>query len=229
MSKGVQELDDLFGQNLQACGEVVLESDIKDGKFTFGEKLGVLQLLSDVLSDSLEQIGPVTAFLKVYSDNRSAFLTKCMAMQNAAAKDQETKFGYTRDIYQKGSSLLLPYARSLIVYMQAEYATILDIIPKQHVMTTFVNLVTVVVDGFLEICESLLSRVKRNIQRRETNDLYVLIDVYDSLAGIFLPYATLMAHCGKKGYDIKSYLVNAASTILTYFKDFFDEYKVIRL
>jgi hypothetical protein len=219
-------LDDLFNQRLQACGDVVLESDIKDGKASFGDNLACLQLLSDVLADSLEQIGPVTAFLKVYSDNRSAFLVKCMAIQNAAAKDQEAKFGYTRDIYQKGSSLLLPYARSLIVYLQAEYTASLDVIPKQHVMNTFVNLVTAAVDGFLEICESLLSRVKRNIQRRETNDLYVLIDVYDGLAGIFLPYSTLMAHCGKKGYDIKTYLVNAASTVLTYFKDFFEEYKV---
>ena len=192
-----------------------------------GEFLAPLQLLADVLADSMEQIGPVTAYLKVYSDQRSAFLVKCMAIQNSAAKEQEAKFGYTRDIYQRGSSLLLPYARSLIVYMQAEYATSLDIIPKQHVNNTFVNTVTVVVDGFLEVCESLLSRVKRNIQRRETNDLYVLIDVYDGLAGIFLPYATLMAHCGKKGHEIKTYLVNAASTILTYFKDFFDEYKVI--
>lgn len=218
------ELDDLFSKTLQACVDVS-EAEIIDGKFTFGDKLGCLQTLSEVLSDSLEQIGPVTGFLKIYSENRSAFMVKCLALHTAGAKDQEVKMGYSRDVYQRGSSLLLPYARLLIIYLQAEYATSSDIIPKQHMITTFVNSVTLTIDNFLEICDAFLNRVRRSIQRRETNDLYILVDVYDGLSSVFLPYNTLMAHCGKKGHDIKTFLINAASTVLNYFKDFFEEYK----
>ncbi len=114
----------------------------------------------------------------------------------------------------------------MIMVLQAEYGSSTDIIPKKHLVTTFVNSVTAAIDGFLEICDSLLNRVKRNIQRKEINDLYVLVDVWDELSSIFLPYSTLLAHCGKKGHDIKTFLITAASTVLNYFKDFFDECKV---
>ncbi|KAJ3344835.1 exocyst complex component exo70 [Kappamyces sp. JEL0680] len=226
ISKGMLELDDLFSKTLVACGEAETEENIREGRLSYGDKLKSLQTLSEVLSDTLEQIGPVTGFLKIYSDVRSTFLVNCVAHQNAAAKEQEGKMGYSREVYQRGSSLLIPYARTLVTILQAEHQASSDIIPKHHLPTTFVNEVTLCIDGFLEVCDALLNRVRRSLQRKETNDLYVLIDVWDGLSGVFLPYSNLMAQCGKKGHDIKTYLINAAATILGHFKDFYDEYKV---
>ena len=223
---GIQELDDLFSKTLISCAEQSVESDVLDGKFTFGDKLPILKTLVEVLADSLEQIGPVTGFLRIYSDERSNFLVKCFAQHNAAAKDQEQKMGYSREVYQRGSSLLLPYARSLINVLQTEYSCSSDLISKQHLPTTFVNLVTAPIDGFLEVCDALLNRVRKNLQRRESNDIYILIDVSDNLSGIMLPYSSLMANCGKKGLDLKTFLMNSTTTILNFFKDFYEEVKV---
>jgi hypothetical protein len=208
------------------AGESCTESDVLDGRFTFGEKLKQLQTLAEVLSDSLEQIGPITGFLKIYSDERSNYLVKCFAQHNVAAKDQEVKMGYSRDVYQKGCSMLLPYAKALIGVLQTEYTCGAEVIAKHHLPTTFVNLVTAPIDGFLEICEALLNRVRKNLLKKESNDIYVLIDVVDNLSGIVLPYSSLLAHCGKKGHDIKTYIINSTSTILIYFKDLFEEFKV---
>ena len=198
-----------------------------DGRFTYGEKLKTLQTLAEVLSGSLEQIGPVTGFLKIYSDERSNYLVKCFAQHNAAAKDQEVKMGYSREIYQRGSSMLLPYAKALIAVLQTEYTCGAEVIAKHHLPTTFVNLITVPVDGFLEICEALLNRVRKNLQKKESNDIYVLIDVIDNLSNIILPYSSLLAHCGKKGHDIKTLIISGTSTVLSYFKDLFEEFKVV--
>lgn len=35
-----------------------------------------------------------------------------------------------------------------------------------------------------------------------------------------------LKHCGKKGHDIKSFLITSAVEVLIYFKDFHDELKV---
>jgi trans-aconitate methyltransferase len=35
----------------------------------------------------------------------------------------------------------------------------------------------------------------------------------------------LLAHCGKKGHDIQVFMANAATTVLSYFKDFYEEFK----
>lgn len=225
MSKGIQELDDLFGKILVTCGETTIESDIADGIFTYGDKLITLQTLAGVLSDSLEQIGPVTGFLQLYSSYRSAFLLKGISANSAAAKDQEVKMGYSRDVYQKGTSALVPYARSLIAMLQTEYLVCTEVIPKHHLATVFVNTVTLVVDGFIEAVDGLSNRVRRSIQRRDSNELYILIDVWEGLSNMFTPYSALLAHCGKKGTDIKTMLINIASTVLNYFKDFFEECK----
>jgi hypothetical protein len=223
----MQELDDLFSKTLEACDEGDIGNSIQDGKFSFGEKLKILHLLSEILSDTLEQIGPVTGFLKIYSDIRSSFLVRCLAIQNAAAKEQDAKMGYEREVYQRGANLLIPYARHLITVLQAEHSASSEVIPKHHLPTTFVNTVTPAIDGFLEVCDALLNRARRNLQRKEINNLYVLVDVWDELSGVFLPYSNLMAQCGKKGHDIKTYLINAASTVLNHLKDFYEECKVM--
>jgi exocyst complex component 7 len=215
----------LFQKTLQSACDQISSQDKLEAKLSFGEQLGQLKLLAQVLSESLEQIGPVTGFLRIYENIKSQFLTACLAQANAAAKDQEVKMGYSRDIYQRGSSLLIPYGQYMILLLQAEHQAGSEVIPKHHGVTNFVNTITAPIDGFLEVCDALLSRVRRSIQRREMNDLYLLIDVWDGLSNMFIPQSILLAHCGKKGHDIQLFMANAATTVLCYFKDFYEEFK----
>jgi hypothetical protein len=215
----------LFKKTLLSSFEQISDESKHEAKLSFGTHLEQLQTLAQVLSNSLEQIGPITGFLQIYSSNKSNFLVSCLAQHNAAAKDQEAKLGYSREVFQRGSSLLIPYAQYLIHLLQSENVSSSEIIPKHHHITTFVNTISASVDGFLDVCETLLSRVRRSIQRRETNDMYVLIDSWEGLYTLFSHQNAFLATCGKKGHDINLYLMNAASTILLFFKDFYDETK----
>jgi hypothetical protein len=172
LSKGIQELDDLFQKTIQQSIEELAENDLLEGKIGFGSKHTQLNAMATVLSESLEQIGPITGFLQIYSATRSAFLVSVLAQDNAAAKDQDVKIGYSRETYQNGTSLLIPYAKHLILVVKGEYDAISGIITKAHINSTFVNTITAAIDCFLESCESLLNRVRRSIQRRKV--IYIL-------------------------------------------------------
>jgi hypothetical protein len=218
-------LDDLFQKTLQSACDQISDIDKQEGQLSYGSHLTQLQTLVQVLSESLEQIGPITGFQRIYANIKSQFLINCLAQSNAAAKEQEVKMGYSREVYRRGSSLLIPYAQQLILLLQAEHQASLEIIPKHHIVTTFANTISAPIDGFLEVCDALLNRVRRNIQRREMNDLYVLIDVWEGLSNLFSNQSQLLAVCGKKGHDIELFMANAATTVLTYFKDFYEESK----
>eukprot|EP00842_Homolaphlyctis_polyrhiza_P006064 jgi/Hompol1/6459/HPOL_004988-RA len=71
----------------------------------------------------------------------------------------------------------------------------------------------------------MLNRVRRNIQRREVNDIYMLIDVWHDLSNLFADYSALLAYCGKKGHDIEIILGNCSATVIAYFKEVYDEFK----
>jgi hypothetical protein len=98
--------------------ESISEADLAQGRISFGEKLIQLHTLGNILSESLEQIGPITGFLRIYSSTKSAFLVTAISQYNVAAKDQEVRMGYSRDVYQRGSSLLIPYAKYLVKMLQ---------------------------------------------------------------------------------------------------------------
>ncbi|KAI8901620.1 Cullin repeat-like-containing domain protein [Globomyces pollinis-pini] len=226
LSKGIQELDELFKKVLTNCTAFATESDIQSFQLPLGVESTQLITLTNVLSDSLEQIGPVTGFLKIYSDIRAKFLSQCLATSNALARDQEVKFGYSRIAYQKGSSLLLPYANSLLSFLQAEYTVATDVVPKQHVVNAYTLTITPAVDAFLECTETLLNRVKKSLQKRDANDLYMLIDIYEGLHNLTVNQDLLLAHCGKKGFEIRSIFSTFATTIVTYFKEYYEELKI---
>ncbi|KAJ3262243.1 Exocyst complex component 7 [Boothiomyces macroporosus] len=221
LSKGIQELDDLFSKLLSSSSDSCTEEEIQEAKYSFGDNLIKLQTLANMLSDSLEQIGPVTGFLKLYSDIRSAFLVKCMTPFHTAAKDQEVKMGFSKSAYIRKSSLLIPYASALLMHLQAEYLMISEVIPKHHLITTFVITITPPVDAFLECADNLLNRARRNKQ----NDLYMIVDIWEMLTNLMEPQAALLAHCGKKGHELKSFLVSCGQAVIGFFKEFYDEFK----
>jgi hypothetical protein len=117
LAKGIQELDQLFSAKLlEACNRLpanCFESH-EDHSRLGTDQMRVLTTLSDFLSDSLVQLGPLSNFIKAYQEIRSTYLTKGLTATNVAAKDQEIKMGYQRTAYQPGSSLLIPYAKQLI-------------------------------------------------------------------------------------------------------------------
>ncbi|KAL2915192.1 exocyst complex component exo70 [Polyrhizophydium stewartii] len=230
--KGVRQLDEMFTQQLQAASDAVdpqlYASDDPDVSTPCvpEHKLTELQNLAAALAESLVEIGPISAFIKQYEEVRSAHLTKSLAAVSQAARDQELKAAHQRSTYQKSSSLLIPYSQTLLRILNAEHSLHLKVIPKHHAVTTFVQTITAVVDAFLNACESMLNRVRRNIQRREMNDVYMLIDVWDDLSALFGRHAALLAYCGKKGHEIEMFLANCCTTVVTYFKEIYDEFKV---
>lgn len=108
----------MFSKLLSSSSDSCSEEEIQEAKYSFGDNLIKLQTLANMLSDSLEQIGPVTGFLKLYSDIRSAFLVKCLTPFHTAAKDQEVKMGFSKSAYIRKSSLLIPYASALLMHLQ---------------------------------------------------------------------------------------------------------------
>ncbi|KAI8928584.1 Cullin repeat-like-containing domain protein [Entophlyctis helioformis] len=225
---GIRQLDEMFTATLQAASDAIdpavyLSDD--ESPAIPDAKLVELQNLANALADSLVEIGPISAFIKQYEDVRSAHLIKVMAGVSQSAKDQELKSVNQRGTYQKGSSLLVPYGKTLLRALNSEHLLHLKIVPKHHAVTTFVATISAAVDGFLDACETMLNRVRRNIQRREINDVYMLIDVWDDLSDMFSRHAALQAYCGKKGHEIDVVLGNASATVISYFKEIYDEFK----
>ena len=187
--KGIQELDFLFESNLIELeggmktenSRAAADDEAEEEELSKEDLIKNLQKLSHALSDSLEKIGPVTGFTTIYAKIRGAYLVKCLQGDSAAAKDQEVKMGYSREQYQRGSSLLIPFARNMLKCVQEEYDMLSEVIPKHHLNAIFVATVGDSIDNFLECAEALLNRVRRSIQRREINDLYIMIDVWDGL------------------------------------------------
>ncbi|KAH6561404.1 hypothetical protein BASA62_009841 [Batrachochytrium salamandrivorans] len=229
--KGIRQLDEMFAQKLQAASDEVdptiyqAGDDIIPSSFS-DTQLSELHYLAGALAESLVEIGPISAFIKLYEDIRSAHLIKSLLTVSQASKDEELKSVHQRGTYKKGSGLLIQYGKTLLIALNVEHALHLKIIPKHHAVMTFAQTISAPVDGFLDALESMLNRVKRNIQRREINDVYMLIDVWDELSVLFGRHSALLAYCGKKGHDIDILLTNCSNTAILYFKEVYDEFKV---
>jgi hypothetical protein len=200
----------------------------KIAELTFqAESMEILTSISTFLADSLVSIGPFSDFIKIYQDVRSSFLVKWLAAAHAAAKDQEMKMGYQRNIYHKGTSKLMPYSMQLINAIQSEHMLHNLFIPKAHLSPSFVTTITASVDAFIEITEAIANRYKRNAQqKKDGNDLSILIDVWVGLDENFTNYSALLASCGKKGHDIMTCFSGYLTTVLTTIRDFYQEFAV---
>ena len=132
--------------------------------------------------------------------------------------------GYSRVAYQKGSSFLVPYAKQLIKALRAEHELNSLLIPKHHGISCFVTTITQVVHGFIETTEAVINRVRKNYQKKDANDIYMLIDIWEGLDGATENHQALLAHCGKIGHEINHSLSNCMSTVLVYLSDIYDEF-----
>ncbi|KAH9251308.1 hypothetical protein BASA81_010866 [Batrachochytrium salamandrivorans] len=215
-----QAASDEVDPTIYQAGDDIIPSSFSD------TQLSELHYLAGALAESLVEIGPISAFIKLYEDIRSAHLIKSLLTVSQASKDEELKSVHQRGTYKKGSGLLIQYGKTLLIALNVEHALHLKIIPKHHAVMTFAQTISAPVDGFLDALESMLNRVKRNIQRREINDVYMLIDVWDELSVLFGRHSALLAYCGKKGHDIDILLTNCSNTAILYFKEVYDEFKV---
>lgn len=197
--KGVQQLDGMFGKELQAASDSIdpalYNSEFPpDSPLISEAKIKHIQSLASALMDSIVEIGPTSAFTKIYEEVRSAHLNKVLAPSNQAAHDQELKSNNARaGSYQAGTNLLIPYSQVLVRVLIAEHTLHQKIVPKQQAIATYVKTVTIAIDSFITVGETMLNRVSRQIQRREGNDVYVLIDVWDYLKNLFSQHAALVA------------------------------------
>lgn len=83
------------------------------------------------------------------------------------------------------------------------------------------------VDAFIETVDAIVNRVRRNVQRREANEISMLLDIWFGLDAVFEHHDALMAYCGKKGLDIQTCLNGFVQTVLGYLKDLHEEFKVV--
>ncbi|KAI8915550.1 Cullin repeat-like-containing domain protein [Gorgonomyces haynaldii] len=226
LAKGVQEMDVLFQQTLQdACTQVPEVSIDNFDNAKFPEELLVkLDKIATFLTESLVQIGPLTNFIKIYQETRSTFLMKTLSASVTAAKDQEIKMGYSRQAYQRGTTMLIPYCKKMLLYLELEHELSSMIIPKHHAVTCFVTTIATTIDTFIETADAVVNRVRRNAMKRDINEINMLIDIWEGLDAAIEQNEQLLAHCAKKGYEIKSCVNGFLSTVLSYLRDFYDEF-----
>ncbi|KAJ3092877.1 Exocyst complex component 7 [Quaeritorhiza haematococci] len=132
--------------------------------------------------------------------------------------------------YQKGSCPLLPYTRVLLKLLKAERDLLQKLVPKVHATSgTFQMTVGPAIDAYLVAGDGLVGRIKRTtISRREfstADGVYMLMDMIECLSTGLKEYDGVLTYAGLKGNDINDLLSTCKSTVMLYFKEFYEDIK----
>ncbi|ORY39008.1 hypothetical protein BCR33DRAFT_700153 [Rhizoclosmatium globosum] len=178
---------------------------------------GQLAPLDRIISDNSD----VYEHLKTYTDVRSVYLVKSLAtlatLSGSSARSSA--------VYTKGSSPFISYTLYFLRMCKAEKALIQKLIIKPQAQACYLSTIAAATEVFTETGESIISRVKRSIQKREYIDLYMLIDVCANLSEYLKQYDTIVAFSGNKGAEITELVSNSRVIILFFFRDFCEEIK----
>ncbi|KAJ3056038.1 Exocyst complex component 7 [Rhizophlyctis rosea] len=197
LSRAIRQLDALFRKWLTAASIPIDTTRVLEGGEISGPPQTLLQnlsLLSAELATSTDYIGPLTTYIQTYEEIRSAYLVKSLQSlaQNAREQDQKGTAA-KKAAYVKGSSAFVPYSKCLLRLLKAERDLNHKLIPKREAGPSFSKTIEPAVDVFVEIGEAMLTRVKRKLQRKETGDVFMLIDVVEGMLGAVKEYDGLIA------------------------------------
>ncbi|KAJ3200517.1 Exocyst complex component 7 [Entophlyctis luteolus] len=179
--------------------------------------------------------------VRTYVDVRSKYLSKslhALAQASVAAASATGaagasakaagSVGATAASYQKGSSTFIVYFLQFLKLCksaQAEKALIQKLIVKPQAQMCYIQSITPASDTLVETAEIIISRVKRSIQKKEFNDLYMLIDVCSNMNDLLKQYDGIIAFSGNKGAELTEIVSNSKTIILNFFREFIAELK----
>ncbi|KAJ3105464.1 GTP-binding nuclear protein gsp1/Ran [Phlyctochytrium planicorne] len=187
------------------------------------EKLDELSVLAAELG-SLDMApgdkGDLREHVKIYAEVRSAYLKKSLAPLAAMAGTQDLK---KSQVYQKGTSSFPAYMRCFLKMIKVEKELIAKLIIKPQALACFNLTIKDACDSIIEIGDNLILRGKRAMQKRDSNDIYMLIDLSESLTAIVKEHESIVKYSGERGAEVFELVSHVKGVVAQYFKEILDE------
>ncbi|KAI8912112.1 Cullin repeat-like-containing domain protein [Powellomyces hirtus] len=227
LTKALGQLNNLFRKWLTAASVPIdTSSGNTDIPHITDKPFSNLQRLSlELQTSSIGDLSFPPVYLKVYEEVRSTYLVKSLAALAAATRDQEQKGLQGRTAYVKDSSPMVAYAQWLLRLLKAERGLTGKLLPKANGLTSFQATITPAVDVFVQLGEFMCTRVKKNVSKREYGDVFMLIDVVESLTDGIKEYDGTIAFAGSKGAEINEIASNCKAVVVQAFGQFYEDIK----
>ncbi|KAJ3179204.1 Exocyst complex component 7 [Irineochytrium annulatum] len=192
---------------------VVPPQKLMEDLHTIAQELGSLDMAPG-------EKGDVRDYVKAYADVRSAYLSRSLAplATSAAALDLKKGAGY-----QRGMNPLCPLVRCFLRMIKTERELISKLIIKPQALACFHATISPAADALLEVGEQQVSRAKRNLARREHNDLYLLIDTAETLTACVRESDGMIAYAGSKGGEVVEMVAGMKAAAVGFFKGFLED------
>ncbi|KAI9098278.1 Cullin repeat-like-containing domain protein [Phlyctochytrium arcticum] len=182
-----------------------------------------LQSLSyELQTSSIGDLDFPPIYLKIYEEVRRTFLVKSLQGAFQAVKDQEK---VDRNTYTKGTCAFVTLAKCLFKLLKAEKDLCNKLIPKASASTAFQNTITLPVETFLEIGDTMCGRIKRNVARKEYTDVLMLVDAVDGLSICLREFEGVIAYSGAKGNDVNELASQCKAVVVQALAQFYEEIK----
>ncbi|KAI8818604.1 Cullin repeat-like-containing domain protein [Fimicolochytrium jonesii] len=185
----------------------------------------LLALSLELQTSSIGDLSFPPVYLKIYEEVRSNYLVKSLQGLASATRESELKSAQAKTAYERGTSPMVAYTKALLKMMQAERGLTNKMLPKTNAPTSFQATITPAVDIFVEIGESICSRVKKQVARREYRDVFMLIDVGEGLIRGMREYDGVMAYAGAKGLEISDLSSNGKSITIQCLAQLYEDTK----
>ncbi|KAJ3095411.1 Exocyst complex component 7 [Physocladia obscura] len=149
--------------------------------------------------------GDVYEHLKTFAEVRTSYLSKSLyGIAQMSVNSSKGAITTTAGVvglppsplfanYVKGSSPFISYMHYYLRLCKAEKALIQRLIIKPLVQTCYHQTVSAATETFIETAESIITRTKRSLLKKEYMDLYLLIDIASNLADCLKQYDTIVA------------------------------------
>ncbi|KAJ3103454.1 GTP-binding nuclear protein gsp1/Ran [Phlyctochytrium bullatum] len=166
------------------------------------EELSTLAVQLRTLDMAPGEKSELREHVKSYADVRSAYLKKSITSLSAAAAAQDFK---KVQGYMRGASLF------------------------PAVFRVFMKLLKDAADLVIETGDSLVVRGRRAFQKKDNTDVFMLIDIGESLTAIIKENESIIKYAGEKGLEILEMVNNIKSACAQFLKDFIDDLKAENL
>ncbi|KAI8849559.1 Cullin repeat-like-containing domain protein [Chytridium lagenaria] len=125
--------------------------------------------------------------------------------------------------YQRGVSMFPAYVKSCLSMMKVEKELIGKLIIKPQALACFGLTIKESVELLLETGESLIMRGKRMGHKKDSNDIYMLIDISETLTVVVKEFEGIIAYSQDKGLEISDMIGNVKGVPAQFFKEILDE------
>ncbi|KAJ3207819.1 Exocyst complex component 7 [Dinochytrium kinnereticum] len=168
--------------------------------------------------------GDLREHVKIYAEVRSGYLKKSLAPLASVASSQDYK---KVQGYQKGASMFPAYLKCFLRMIKIEKELIGKLIIKPQALACYNLTIKDAADLLVETGDTLVLRGKRIMQKKDSNDIYMLIDISEALTIVVKEYEGIIKastyYSGEKGLEISEMIGHVKSTSAQFFKEILDE------